>query len=1229
MVAPILIRYVCIAFWAWAAGLGAGAHAAAPITPSGLNTQVSPPIVIGSGSTPTTQYNITGGTRPGGASGTNLFHSFGDFNVPTNNIANFLNSGSVDLAGNPLAAGLATSNILGRVTAGNPSIIFGMIQTNGPGGFGNANLFLINPAGFLFGPNATMNVGGMVAFTTADYLRLSELDGSNAGIFHADAAKASVLTSAPVAAFGFLGSNPAAIAIQGSTLRVAQGQSLSLVGGNQGFIYTDPDTGLTAAAAVPGGVTVTGGKLLAPGGQIIVASVASPGEILASNLQLQANVDGASFTSLGSISLAQNALLDTSGTTNGTIMIRGGQLTIADGATITSAAISAPAPPAGSVTINGTGVQMTGSDIALNGTNVSVTGSTITATNLDGTGGTIAITAGSSAQPGNVTVSQGALLDASGDKGGTVSIRGKDLVINNATISADTGNTNGSPTAVDINVPGSLSINADTQPAITARTTGSGDAGGVSIVSGSLTATSSTTDFTLAMIDTHTSGTGKGGNVSITTGDLQATGNPLPFWFIDSGTQGAGNGGNVTITAKNITMHNTTISTGDNRANNLPVPPEVSGSGGNIQITAESLDLNAGVISTGSSGGTGGTLTLDVGDIQIRTGSFLEVTGLFGSGALTVNANKFAMDNGALIEADTLFGPGGRLTITANTVELTRGSAIRSHTGGNADAGDIVVTATDHITLADGPPSDRPSGFYSSAVAVEGVELGGNAGSVVLTTPKLVISGGARIDTSTQTSGRGGNVTIIARDSVSISGQSKIPIIEDDFDIAGTHASGIVSRSVGSALCTGPCGDGGHISITTGSLSLGSGAALDASTSSTGRGGDITIHAANTISLSGTQTDGTPSGFFSRTIGTDPGSGAGGTIELHASQFQVTNGAQISASTLGSGNAGNVILQGAASPAQSVLIDGSGSGVFTDTQGAGAGGNIFVNANTVTLQNGGTLSAATSGTAASAVGGSIAVMAPNSVTMTNGASITASSNGPANTGNIQINAGNQFAMSSSSVTTEASQSGGGLIKITTNPGGAVELTNSKVSASVLDGAGGGGSVNIDPQFVILQNSQILAQAVQGPGGNISITTNLLLADINSTISASSQFGQSGTITIQSPISPASGKILPLSNRPLLATSLTNQRCAALAGGNFSSFTVAGRDSLPAEPGGWLSSPLALSLSEPGHGTLTEAGAKVSRGEISGDTPLLSLRQIAPPGFLTQTFAVDSSAGCTS
>src|SRR5262249_19078222 len=206
--------------------------------------------------------------------------------------------GSVDLNGTLLLPNLPTANILGRINGGNPSSIFGMIQTNGPGGFPNANLFLMNPNGFLFGPTATINVGGMVAFTTADYLRLTDNARFNAVAGPADA----LLTATPVAAFGFLGNNPATIAVQGSTLQVAQGQSLSLVGGNQGFIATNPDTG--NPINVPGGITMTGGKLSAPGGQINLASVASPGEVSAVDFMPTAGMG------MGNISLSKGALLD-------------------------------------------------------------------------------------------------------------------------------------------------------------------------------------------------------------------------------------------------------------------------------------------------------------------------------------------------------------------------------------------------------------------------------------------------------------------------------------------------------------------------------------------------------------------------------------------------------------------------------------------------------------------------------------------------------------------------------------------------------------------------------------------------------------------------------------------------------------------------------------------------------------------------------------------------------
>ena len=116
----------------------------------------------------------------------------------------------------------------------------------------------------------------------------------------------------------------------------------------------------------------------------------------------------------------------------------------------------------------------------------------------------------------------------------------------------------------------------------------------------------------------------------------------------------------------------------------------------------------------------------------------------------------------------------------------------------------------------------------------------------------------------------------------------------------------------------------------------------------------------------------------------------------------------------------------------------------------------------------------------------------------------------------------------------------------------------------------------------------------------------------------------GTVTIQSTNAPISGQIQPLGKTPLIATALLNQRCASLAGGEFSSFTVAGRDSLPTEPGSWLASPLYAA----GAGLGIKAEGVKAEGERL-ETPLLMLRQIASAEFLTQVFAVEGSSSCQS
>ena len=137
----------------------------------------------------------------------------------------------------------------------------------------------------------------------------------------------------------------------------------------------------------------------------------------------------------------------------------------------------------------------------------------------------------------------------------------------------------------------------------------------------------------------------------------------------------------------------------------------------------------------------------------------------------------------------------------------------------------------------------------------------------------------------------------------------------------------------------------------------------------------------------------------------------------------------------------------------------------------------------------------------------------------------------------------------------------------------VRLINSQVSTSVKDGTGGGGNITIDPQFVILQNSQIIAQAFAGSGGAINVTAGVFLADPSSRVNASSQQGPQGTVNIQSPVQNLGEQLTPLSQQFSSAAALLAQRCAArVADGKFSTFVVAGREGLPVEPGGILASP---------------------------------------------------------
>ncbi|HIK12453.1 MAG TPA: CHAT domain-containing protein [Oscillatoriaceae cyanobacterium M33_DOE_052] len=236
------------------------------------------------------KYEITGGKTS--ADGANLFHSLQEFGLTQGQIADFMASPDI-------------RNILGRVSGGNASIIDGLIQVSG----GNANLFLMNPAGIVFGPNASLNVLGSFTATTATGI------GFDSGWFEAFGNND----------YGALVGNPNAfsfrIAQPGSIINVGD---LAVINGNLNLI---------------GGTVVNSGSLMAPGGDITVAAVpgsniiriSQPGHLL--SLEVESSGSGFSAVSLPQMLTGSkiNHATTATVTDSGEVILSGSGLSVSNG----------------------------------------------------------------------------------------------------------------------------------------------------------------------------------------------------------------------------------------------------------------------------------------------------------------------------------------------------------------------------------------------------------------------------------------------------------------------------------------------------------------------------------------------------------------------------------------------------------------------------------------------------------------------------------------------------------------------------------------------------------------------------------------------------------------------------------------------------------------------------------------------------------------------------------
>ncbi|TKB67798.1 MAG: filamentous hemagglutinin N-terminal domain-containing protein [Nitrospira sp.] len=624
------------------------------------------------------------------------------------------------------------------------------------------------------------------------------------------------------------------------------------------------------------------------------------------------------------------------------------------------------------------------------------------------------------------------------------------------------------------------------------------------------------------------------------------------------------------------------------------------------------LDVSEATISTAGRLGPPGTIVLNTGSQMVSATSGTEP----GADVHIISEESVALRANSSIATRTMgAGGGGHVSVTTPTILLQAESNIVTATGGRGAAGNVdlqgnqITLATNSSVLtgtqAEGRGGDITirglTGAESHAQDVtlsdasrlvsetlgDGVNTQGPAGQILIRTERLSLSGASQLNsTSRGSTGDAGNISVRATDSVRVSG-------------SGTQ---LVSNSMEFSS-----GDAGHVLINAPLVMVENGGTISSTTSLTGNAGLITITTNRLQLLSGGRVTSRSLVEFPET----PPTGSAGTVTVHGLTHSV----------------------------ESIHIDGSGSGIFTDTQGQGLGGTITLRANTITLDKGGTISTETSGTSPTATGGSIIIQATDRVALTHHASIRAGSIGTAagNAGDITLNAGQQLEVrdgSSITTATESTQANGG--NITIQAIDQVRFVNSTLSSSVRGTDGSGGNIFIDPKVVVLQGSTVTAQAVGGAGGNITFVTPLFLADSTSVVSASSQRGPSGTVTIQSPTSNLSGAVGQLASKTSLPQVLLHNHCIAMAGGEQSTFILAGRESLPTEPGGWLSSPISM---EHWTGENTEhASGLIARNRGSKSSPslatlkdnatVLSLRRLTPPGFLVRTFA-SGSTDCSS
>jgi filamentous hemagglutinin family protein len=600
------------------------------------------------GSLDTRNFTIDGGSR----SGRNLFHSFSQFSVPTTGSAAFNNA-------------LDVQNILARVTGGSISHIDGVLSANGA-----ANLFLLNPSGLQFGPNARLNLGGSFLGTTASSIQF------------ADGAAFSAVNPAPLLTMSVpigvqFGPSAAGIRIEGQGGTFLRSPNL-----NTALILDPQLPGLRVApgktlALIGNGIQLDGGVVRAESGQIELGSV-SHGVVSWNAVEPQWQFSYPAMQNLANIQMTGAALVDASGNPGGAIHLQGNAIEILNSSKVILQH-QGPQAAIGGIKINADRIELSGitpgqsQSLVLSenlsqgqGANIQVVarqvlardgGELFSATFQNGgNGGNIWLQATESIYfsgyaPFNPALPSGIFSRSNrgGGRGGTVQVVTPDLALHDGA-------------AMNVNVFGGR---------------GGGD---VQITTDSLSLIGENrANAAGTFIAASTGFGGDAGALTIDAGRVLLQGGGT----LSASTTGGGNAGTMTVQAREsieIDAAGRTVA---------PLPARISASGNQLApLVRQGLGLPE--FPTGD----GGNLFITAPLITVRNGGYIaaENVGTGNAGTVKIQANAIALDQHGQIKIATTVGNGGNLELTVRDLLLMRhDSLISAKAGGNGNGGNVVI----------------------------------------------------------------------------------------------------------------------------------------------------------------------------------------------------------------------------------------------------------------------------------------------------------------------------------------------------------------------------------------------------------------------------------------------------------------------------------------------------------------------------------------------------------